>query len=230
MSDAGSLSFFQLITQADEIVKSVIIILLVASIFSWSIILEKIIRLKFIKKRCDKFEKNFNSKMTIEQVYKEAKNDDNNTLAQIFLSAMREWKQNDIAAIIADKTGVKKLSLKERLNGAMHVASSRSVQSLEGGLNMMAIIGSSAPFIGLFGTVWGIMNSFQSIATMKNTSLAVVAPGIAEALLATGIGLFVAIPAVFFYNVFTARINRLFERGNNFSTELLNILSRELDR
>ncbi len=225
-----SYSFLDLINQADIVVKGVMLILLFASLFSWTMIIEKVVRFQLVKRRSNKFEKDFGGKMTIEQIYKEAKKDDNNPLASIFLAAMREWKQNDITTIVSDKSGVKKISLKERLNGAMHIATSKSVQNLEVGLNMMAIIGSSAPFIGLFGTVWGIMKSFQSIATMKNTSLAVVAPGIAEALLATGIGLFVAIPAVFFYNVFTARVNRLYERGNNFATELLNILSRELDR
>lgn len=229
MQEITSNSFFNLISQADLVVKMVMLSLVIASIFCWSLIIEKIIKLRFVKRGINNFEKDFYSKMTIEQIYKEAKNN-NTLLSMIFLAAMREWKQNNITDITEDKSGNKKSSLKERINGAMNIAISKSLQNLEVGLNMMAIIGSSAPFIGLFGTVWGIMNSFQSIATMKNTNLAVVAPGIAEALLATGIGLFVAIPAVFFYNVFTARINRLYERGNNFSTELLNILSRELDR
>jgi biopolymer transport protein TolQ len=100
---------------------------------------------------------------------------------------------------------------------------------MESGLNFLAIIGSATPFIGLFGTVWGIMNSFQSIAISKNTSLAVVAPGIAESLLATAIGLFAAIPAVFFYNIFSAKINSFNERVNNFSLNLFNVMSQELD-
>jgi biopolymer transport protein TolQ len=104
------------------------------------------------------------------------------------------------------------------------------MQKLENGLNFLAIVGSSAPFVGLFGTVWGIMSSFQGIAASKNTSLAVVAPGIAEALLATAVGLFAAIPAVFFYNIFSAKINYFTERAQNFSIQLLNLLSKELDR
>lgn len=220
--------FLDLFNQADFVVKTVMILLLLASVFSWSLIIDKFIRLKITRKRCDNFEQDFSSK-TIEEMYRIVKTKNNNPFSQIFFSAMKEWKRSNIAAAIEDKTGAKKISLKERISGAMHIAISKNVQNLETGLNMLAIIGSSAPFIGLFGTVWGIMNSFQSIALMKNTNLAVVAPGIAEALLATGIGLFVAIPAVFFYNVFIARINRLYERGNNFSTELLNILSRGLD-
>jgi len=112
----------------------------------------------------------------------------------------------------------------------MQIASNRAMQKLESGLNLLAIIGSSTPFIGLFGTVWGIMNSFQNIAITKNTSLAVVAPGIAESLLATAIGLFSAIPAVFFYNIFSAKINLFQERANNFALMLLNSMSKELDR
>lgn len=222
-------SFIALFNEADIVVKSIMIALIVASIFSWSIILEKIIRIKLVKRRCERFEMDFAIK-NIEELFKNAKSNNNNIHSRLFLSAMREWKKNDIKAIIIDKTGSRKLSLKERLNGVMSVSINRSIQKLEIGLNMLAIIGSSAPFIGLFGTVWGIMNSFQSIALMKNTSLAVVAPGIAEALLATGIGLFVAIPAVFFYNIFIARINRLYEMGGNFSVELSNIFSRELDK
>ena len=112
----------------------------------------------------------------------------------------------------------------------MQIATNQSMQKLESGLGFLAIVGSATPFVGLFGTVWGIMNSFQGIAVSKNTSLAVVAPGIAEALLATGIGLFAAIPAVFFYNIFSGKINQFNERVGNFSLRLLNVLSKELDR
>jgi len=124
----------------------------------------------------------------------------------------------------------RKSSLKERLTSMMQVAVNQSMQKLENGLNFLAIVGSSAPFVGLFGTVWGIMSSFQGIAASKNTSLAVVAPGIAEALLATAVGLFAAIPAVFFYNIFSAKINYFNERAQNFSIQILNLLSKELDR
>ena len=229
MINSAHYSFFALFNQADIVVKSIMILLIIASIFSWSIIIEKFIRIKLVKKRCEKFEMDFAIK-TIEELFKSAKSNNNNIHSRVFLAAMREWKKNDIKSIMDDEAGVKKTSLKERLNGVMAISINRSLHNLEIGLNMLAILGSSAPFIGLFGTVWGIMNSFQSIALMKNTNLAVVAPGIAEALLATGIGLFVAIPAVFFYNIFTSRINRLYEMGGNFSVELSNIFSRELDK
>ena len=142
---------------------------------------------------------------------------------------MKEWKSSNVKQVISDSTE-KKSSLKERLMGEMEVASNRSMQRLESGLGFLAIVGSAAPFVGLFGTVWGIMSSFQGIAVSKNTSLAVVAPGIAEALLATAAGLFAAIPAVFFYNIFSAKINQFTERAHNFSVQLLNVLSKELDR
>jgi biopolymer transport protein TolQ len=143
---------------------------------------------------------------------------------------MKEWKSNNIKQILANQTVEKKSSLKDRLSSSMQIATNRSMQKLESGLNFLAITGSATPFIGLFGTVWGIMSSFQGIAISKNTSLAVVAPGIAEALLATAVGLFTAIPAVFFYNIFSARINYFLERANNFSLQLLTVLSKELDR
>jgi biopolymer transport protein TolQ len=142
---------------------------------------------------------------------------------------MKEWQSNNIKQIMNDG-GDKKTGLKERLAGAMQIASNKSMQKLEDGLGFLAVVGSSMPFVGLFGTVWGIMNSFQGIAVSKNTSLSVVAPGIAEALLATGIGLFAAIPAVFFYNIFSGKVNQFSERAQNFSTQLLSMFSKELDR
>jgi len=165
----------------------------------------------------------------LEDIYTAAKTNDNHPLSRIFIACMKEWKGSNIKKIINDAPE-KKSSLKERLMSAMQVASNQSMHKLESGLSFLAIVGSAAPFVGLFGTVWGIMSSFQGIAISKNTSLAVVAPGIAEALLATAVGLFAAIPAVFFYNIFSTKINQFTERTHNFSMQLLNIFSRELDR
>lgn len=223
-----SVSLINLIFQADAIVQLVMFLLFAASLWSWAIIFDKIMKFRLLKNRSDNFERVFEQSM-LEDVYTEARKNDNHPLSRIFIACMKEWKNNNIKQIIAEGSE-KKSSLKERLNAAMQVASNRSMQKLEAGLNFLAIIGSAAPFVGLFGTVWGIMSSFQGIAVSKNTSLAVVAPGIAEALLATGIGLFAAIPAVFFYNVFSNKINQFSERANNFSLQLLNTLSRELDR
>jgi len=223
-----STSLINLIFQADIVVQLVMLMLFAASLWSWAIIFDKIMKFRLLKTRSDNFEQVFEQAM-LEDVYTEARKNDNHPLSRIFIACMKEWKSNNVKQIIAEGLE-KKSSLKERLNAAMQVASNRSLQKLEAGLNFLAIIGSVAPFVGLFGTVWGIMSSFQGIAISKNTSLAVVAPGIAEALLATGIGLFAAIPAVFFYNVFSNKINQFSERANNFSLQLLNALSRELDR
>lgn len=229
MEKSSSVSFINLVSHADIVVQLVMLILVIASLWSWAIIFDKITKFLVLKKRSNKFEEAFENSELLEEIYVEAKKSDNHPLARIFLSCMDEWKSNNIKQIITE-SAEKKVSLKERLMSAMQVASNKSTQKLEAGLNFLAIVGSSAPFVGLFGTVWGIMNSFQGIAVSKNTSLAVVAPGIAEALLATAFGLFAAIPAVFFYNIFSAKINHFTERANNFSLQLLNILSKELDR
>ena len=230
MEKIPSVSFFSLISQADIIVQLVMAILFIASLWSWAIIFDKIIKFRILKNRSDKFEEAFENANTPDEIYSKAKNSENHPLGRIFLACMKEWRSSNVKQVMAENSADKKSSLKDRLNGAMLVASNKSMLKLESGLNFLAIVGSSAPFVGLFGTVWGIMNSFQGIAVSKNTSLAVVAPGIAEALLATAVGLFAAIPAVFFYNIFSAKINYFTERANNFSVQLLNILSKELDR
>jgi biopolymer transport protein TolQ len=227
--DKSSISLVNLIIQADFIVQLVVMILAFASLVSWSIIFYKFIKFKILKNRSDIFEDEFENNIPMEDIYNKAKKNDNHPLARIFIACLHEWKSNNIKNIIQQGSDAKS-SLKDRLNNAMHIASNRSMIRLEHGLNLLAIIGSSAPFVGLFGTVWGIMNSFQSIAISKNTSLAVVAPGIAESLLATAIGLFAAIPAVFFYNIFINKINNFNERANNFSMMLLNSMSKEIDR
>ncbi|OFW79876.1 MAG: protein TolQ [Alphaproteobacteria bacterium RIFCSPLOWO2_01_FULL_40_26] len=229
MDKISSVSLVNLILHADIVVQLVMLLLVIASIWSWAIIFDKLVKFRILKNRSDKFEEFFESNKMLEEIYSQTKDNDNHPLARIFVSGIGEWKSNNVKQIIADGTD-KKSALKERLANVMRVSSNRSMQKMESGLNFLAITGSSTPFIGLFGTVWGIMNSFQGIAISKNTSLAVVAPGIAEALLATAFGLFAAIPAVFFYNIFSARINHFTERAENFSLQLLNILSKELDR
>ena len=226
-SASSSVSLISLVREADIVVQMVMGILVLASLWSWSIIFDKLLKFQMLKNRSDKFEEVFDS-MLLEDINLAAKENDNHPLARIFIVSIEEWKSNDIKSIVND--GERKNSLKERLSSVMQIATNQSLQKLEEGLNFLAITGSSAPFIGLFGTVWGIMNSFQGIEISKNNSLAVVAPGIAEALLATAFGLFAAIPAVLFYNIFSAKINQFIERSNNFSARLLNLLSKELDR
>jgi biopolymer transport protein TolQ len=229
MGPLPSISLVNLILHADIVVQIVMLVLATASLWSWAIIFDKVVKFRVLKKRSDVFEEHFENGSMLEDIYNEAKNNDNHPLSRIFLAGMKEWKSNNVKQIVTENSE-KKSSLKERLTAAMQIASNRSMQRMEHGLNFLAITGSATPFVGLFGTVWGIMTSFQGIAISKNTSLAVVAPGIAEALLATAMGLFAAIPAVFFYNIFSARINYFTERANNFSMQLLNILSKELDR
>lgn len=229
MEKSSSVSLVNLIAQADLTVQVVMLILVIASLWSWAIIFDKIIKFKILQKRSDKFEELFETAPTLEEVFNDAKKNDNHPLARIFIACLKEWKSSNVKQIIAESLE-KKSSLKERLQSVMAVASNKSMVKMESGLNFLAIVGSISPFIGLLGTVWGIMSSFQGIAVSKNTSLAVVAPGIAEALLATAIGLFAAIPAVFFYNIFSAKINYFSERASNFSMQILNILSKELDR
>lgn len=230
MLHISSISMVSLVMQADIVVKTVMGVLFFASLFSWAIIFDKMIKFRLLKSRSNKFEYAFNKTENLDEIYELAKKTNNHPMARIFIAGMNEWNLNDIASLVTHGGADKKNSLKERLVSSMKVAANKSMQKLESGLNFLAIIGSAAPFVGLFGTVWGIMNSFQGIAASKNTSLAVVAPGIAEALLATAIGLFAAIPAVFFYNIFSNKINNFAEKSDNFSMQFLNILSRDLDR
>jgi len=227
MIQGSGISIIELIQQADVIVQSVMIMLLIASIWSWTIVFDKVFKFYILKIKTNKFEELFASEK-LEDILTIAQKNNDHPFARIFLAAMKEWRVSNIKSIIQSGEE-KKSSLKERINGTMQVASAKASEKLESGMHLLAIIGSVAPFVGLFGTVWGIMNSFQGIAVSKNTSLAVVAPGIAEALLATGIGLFAAIPAVFFYNIFSGKINNFSERVNNFSLRLLNMFSKELD-
>ncbi|AAY61355.1 protein TolQ [Rickettsia hoogstraalii] len=220
------LSIFSLISSSDIIGKSVMLMLLIASIWSWAIILDKIFKLAQVQRRMKNFENVFWSGGVLEQLYESIKRSVNNPLALIFVSAMDECKSLNTKGL----SDALKNNHKERITGAMYLAQNREVEKLEKNLSFLATVGSSAPFVGLFGTVWGIMHSFQSIATSKNTSLAVVAPGIAEALLATAIGLFAAIPAVIFYNYLISRITLINNKIEDFSSELNSILSKAIDQ
>ncbi|KJV61876.1 protein TolQ [Rickettsia amblyommatis] len=220
------LSIFSLISSSDIIGKSVMLMLLIASIWSWAIILDKIFKLVQVQKSMRAFENVFWSGGVLEQLYESIKRSVNNPLALIFVSAMDECKSLSTKGL---SEGLKN-NHKERITGAMYLAQNREVEKLEKNLSFLATVGSSAPFVGLFGTVWGIMHSFQSIATSNNTSLAVVAPGIAEALLATAIGLFAAIPAVIFYNYLISRITLINNKIEDFISELNSILSKAIDQ
>ncbi|ABV73726.1 hypothetical protein A1E_03995 [Rickettsia canadensis str. McKiel] len=220
------LSIFSLISSSDIIGKSVMLILFIASIWSWAIILNKIFKLMQVQRRMRAFENVFWSGRVLEQLYDSIKRSVNNPLALIFVSAMDECKSLNSKGL----SDALKNNHKGRITGVMYLAQNREIEKLEKNLSFLATVGSSSPFIGLFGTVWGIMHSFQSIATSKNTSLAVVAPGIAEALLATAIGLFAAIPAVIFYNYLISRIILINNKIEDFISELNSILSKAIDQ
>jgi len=226
---AVDLSIFELFMNAHIVVKLVIIGLLLASIWSWAIILEKFFLFAKIRKEADKFEQVFWSGQSLDELYQALAQRRNAGMAALFVAAMREWKRS------TEREGGERASkpmpgVQLRVEKVMDVTISREVERLERRLTFLATVGSTAPFVGLFGTVWGIMTSFQAIATSKNTSFAVVAPGIAEALFATALGLLAAIPAVIFYNKFNSEVARHAARLEGFAYEFSAILSRQIDK
>ena len=208
-------SLMQLFLRADFIVKSVIIILIAASIFSWALIFEKYKLFKKIDKSSSNFEEKFWKSRSAENFYNNFTNREKDPIANIFQSAMVELI----------KTKSKSSSVQSnRVSRIIEISADREIKLIEKHFTFLATVGSTAPFIGLFGTVWGIMNSFQSIAISRNTSLAIVAPGIAEALFATALGLLAAIPAVIAYNKFNSDSKRYSGRIENFSKRFLSII------
>ena len=175
------------------------------------------------KRAMDRFEQAFWSGQSIEELYRALSAKPTQSMAACFVAAMREWKRS------FESQARSFAGLQMRIEKVMNVSIAREIERLERRLLVLATVGSAGPFVGLFGTVWGIMSSFQSIAASKNTSLAVVAPGIAEALFATAIGLIAAIPATIFYNKFTSEVNRQAQRLEGFADEFSAILSRQID-
>jgi biopolymer transport protein TolQ len=224
------LSMWGLFMQADWVVKLVMFVLLAASIWSWVIIVEKIITLKNAQAKAKQFEQEFWSSDALDKFHERVKKRASHPLAVIFTAAMEEWfRSKNAGNSLSAQVGIVRAGLRERISHIMQVATNRELESLERGIGFLATTGSTAPFIGLFGTVWGIMNSFHSIAATQNTSLAAVAPGIAEALFATAIGLFAAIPAYVAYNKISRDINRFAGKMEDFSLEFTTILSRQID-
>jgi biopolymer transport protein TolQ len=226
---AVDLSIWELFKNAHIVVQLVIVGLLAASVWSWAIIIEKLFLFAKARKETDKFEQVFWSGQSLDELYQALAQRRNVGMAALFVAAMREWKRSTEResgeAATRPMPGVQL-----RVEKVMDVTISREVERLERRLTFLATVGSTAPFVGLFGTVWGIMTSFQAIATTKNTSLAVVAPGIAEALFATALGLLAAIPAVIFYNKFNAEVARHAARLEGFADEFSAILSRQIDK
>ncbi len=218
------ISLWHLVSQASWPVMIVMFGLALASVWSWAIIFEKFYSVRRMNSANDKFESTFWSGQSLEDLYNSVGNRDTLGMAAIFTAAMQEWKRSQGAAMRAGFAGVQK-----RIEKVMDVAIQKEMGGLESRLLFLATVGSAGPFIGLFGTVWGIMTSFQGIASSQNTNLAVVAPGIAEALFATAIGLVAAIPATIFYNMYSADAGKIGMRLENFADEFSAIISRQLD-
>ena len=219
---ADLMSPLNLFLQADVVVKIVMIGLLLASIWTWAIIFTHSIRLKRINRGTDKFEREFWATNDIDAFHNQ-RGSDGLPIAAVMSAAMDEWRRSTKTAQV-DRAGTR-----ERLASRMNAAVATELDRLSDRLNILATVGSVAPFVGLFGTVWGIMRSFTAIAGANNTSLAVVAPGIAEALFATAIGLFAAIPAVIAYNRLTHGLDRLEAKLSRFADRFHATLSRELE-
>jgi biopolymer transport protein TolQ len=217
------MSFWGLFWQAHILVKLVMVGLIAASVWCWAIIIDKTLLFARTKRAMDRFEEIFWSGQSLEELYRNLQSRPTTGLAAVFVAAMREWKRS------FEGSGRSVASLSQRIDKVLDVTIQREVERLEARLMVLASIGSAGPYIGLFGTVIGIMNSFTSIAASKNTSLAVVAPGIAEALFATAIGLFAAIPAVLAYNKLHANVAKLQSRLEGFADEFSAILSRQID-
>ena len=220
---AHGVSFMELFLQASPTVQFVMAGLLLASIWSWAIIIEKLIAFRRARIEADRFEQTFWSGQSLDELYNGLARGRTITMAALFVAAMREWKRS-VEGNIRALGGIQL-----RVEKVMDVTISREMERLDRRLLFLATVGSTAPFVGLFGTVWGIMTSFQAIAVSKNTNLAVVAPGIAEALFATALGLMAAIPAVIFYNKFSADSAQINQRLEAFADEFAAIVSRQID-
>jgi biopolymer transport protein TolQ len=221
---APGFSFIELFLQAHIVVQVVMVGLLLASVWSWAIIFEKLFTIGRARSESNKFEQLFWSGQSLEELYQALSRGKTQAMSALFVSAMREWKRT-----VQDNPKTFG-GVQLRVEKVMDVTISRELERLENRLLFLATVGSTAPFVGLFGTVWGIMTSFQAIAASKNTNLAVVAPGIAEALFATALGLLAAIPSVVFYNKFSSETGRLGQRLEAFADEFAAIVSRQVDK
>jgi len=220
--DMSPISMFM---QADWVVQSIMIGLLLASFWGWAIIVDKFFRIKSIFANMEKFQDDLWSSDDLDKFYSRIEKREDHPIARIFITGMREWQKSRGVNL----TDAAKGNTKERIAQVMHVAKNREIDEIESHLGFLASCGSIAPFVGLFGTVYGIMRSFIGIASAQNTSLTVVAPGIAEALFATAIGLFAAIPAVMFYNKYIGQVGRITGKMEDFITEFTILLSRQMD-
>jgi len=220
---SDGVSFIGLFMQASLTVKVVMTGLMLASVWSWAIIVEKLFSFSRARRESNKFEQQFWSGQSLEDLYGVISRQRTHSMSALFVAAMREWKRS----VDGNPKTLRGILL--RVEKVMDVTITREMERLENRLLFLATVGSTAPFVGLFGTVWGIMTSFQAIAISKNTNLAAVAPGISEALFATALGLLAAIPSVIFYNKFSSEASRLEQRLGGFADEFAAIVSRQVD-
>ena len=221
----GSVDFsmFGMFLKSDWVVKLVIILLVIFSIQSWKIIIQKILLINKQRKISKQFENYFWSGISLDELYQQIDDFDQESYSNIFRNIMGEYEKSRLQKNKIDSAFI------QRLYTSLDLSIAAEDTSLNKGLSFLASSGSVAPFVGLFGTVWGIMNSFQAIAIAQNTNLAVVAPGIAEALFVTALGLFVAIPSTAFYNMITSRIDTYLSEVESFGKDLVNIISRQVN-
>ena len=224
LSTGPDFSAWSMFKEASLVVQIVMLILIAASFWSWAIIVEKIVKFGALRKKFDAFEKSFWSGTSLDDLYSKLDAEKRSPIERVFASGMREWRRS------FETGGGLIAGASQRIDRAMGVAVERETQKLESWMGFLATVGAIAPFVGLFGTVWGIKNSFEEIAVSQNTNLSVVAPGIAEALLATALGLIAAVPAVVAYNALSDRVGRLAGRLEAFSDEFATLLSRQLER
>jgi len=225
--DSFEMSIWGLFVRADIVVQAVIVMLVLASFWCWAIIFDKALRMRRLNSQATKFEESFWSGGSLEELFDRVGARPSDPMTAVFAAAMREWRRSSEKGLIG--AGAFRAGISVRVERVMQVTLSREMERLERYMSFLASVGSTAPFIGLFGTVWGIMNSFQSIAALKNTSFAVVAPGLAEALFATALGLVAAIPAVIAYNKLSSDLGRYANRLESFAGEFSAILSRQLE-
>ena len=223
MAQEIDFSMLALFARATLTVKLVMLLLIVASFWSWAIIIQKHITYRRARAQAGRFDRAFWSGEPLDELFEQIGPDPAGSSQRIFAAGMMEWRRShrDDGALIA--------GAQSRIDRSMDVATAKETEQLNSGLSFLATVGSTAPFVGLFGTVWGIKTAFEEIAIAQNTNLAVVAPGIAEALLATGLGLLAAIPAVIFYNKLSTDSDRIIGNYESFADEFSTILSRQLD-
>ena len=228
LNESVDFSMLSLFLRADFVVKSVILILIASSLYSWNIIVAKILRIRQLKQMEKEFEDIFWSGNSFEDLYETLNFNQLDPKSKMFCAAIAEWKKSKS---LSGKDSSSSISfLKDRMHRSMIVVFNKESEVIEKNLTFLATAGSTAPFIGLFGTVWGIMNSFKSIAVAQNTNLSIVAPGIAEALFATALGLFVAIPAVVAYNKISSDLSKYFISLETFMDEFTTIFFRQLEK